>query len=146
MKKFSLLLLVAFLQSCWICPERHNLEFEYDTKIIKVLSEGYYVESIKITEYIRKEGYVEFIDSNYVEIKQKGKLLNRSIDLQDLNKNYSAKGIDIKAILSKKEIAFEIMIKNPKLKIEDEDSRSFIYFVTDSLTKGKLIVESNSCK
>ena len=93
MKKFSLLLLVAFLQSCWICPERHNLEFEYDTKIIKVLSEGYYVESIKITEYIRKEGYVEFIDSNYVEIKQKGKLLNRSIDLQDLNKNYSAKGI-----------------------------------------------------
>lgn len=146
MKKFSLLLLVAFLQSCWICPERHNLEFEYDTKIIKVLSEGYYVESIKITEYIRKEGYVEFIDSNYVEIKQKGKLLNRSIDLQDLNKNYSAKGIDIKAILSKKEIAFEIMIKNPKLKIEDEDSRSFIYFVTDSLTKGKLIVESNGCK
>ncbi|MBC7847630.1 MAG: hypothetical protein H7Y10_14205 [Flavobacterium sp.] len=146
MKKISLLLLVVFLQSCWICPERHNLEFEYDTKIFKVLSEGYYVESIKITEYIPKEGYVEFIDSNYVEIKQNGKLLSRRIDLRNLNENYSAKGIDIKEILSKKEIAFEIMIKNPKLKIEDEDSRSFIYFVTDKLTKGKLIVESNGCK
>lgn len=146
MKKISLLLLAVLLQSCWICPERHNLEFEYDTKIIKVLSEGYYFESIKITEYIPKEGYVEFIDSNYVEIKQNGKLLSKSIDLRNLNKNYTAKGIDIKEILSKKEIAFEIMIKNPKLKIEDEDSRSFIYFVTDSLTKGKLIVESNGCK
>jgi DNA-binding protein len=146
MKKISLLLLAGLLQSCWICPERHNLEFEYDTKIIKVLSEGYYIESIKITEYIPKEGYVDFIDSNYVEIKQNGKLLSRSIDLRNLNKNYSAKGIDIKKILSKKEIAFEIMIKNPKLKIEDQDSRSFIYFVTDSLTKGKLIVESNGCK
>lgn len=146
MKKISLLLLVVLLQSCWICPERHNLEFDYDTKIIKVLSEGYYIESIKMTEYIPKEGYVEFIDSNYVEIKQRGKLLNKSIDLRDLNKNYSAKGIDIKKMLSKRELAFEIMVKNPKLKIEDEDARSFVYFVTDSLTKGKLIAESNGCK
>ncbi|WP_281635808.1 hypothetical protein [Flavobacterium marginilacus] len=146
MKKILLLLLIILFQSCWICPERHNLEFDNNTKIIKVLSEGYYFESIKITEYIPKEGYVEFIDSNYVEIKQKGKLLNNLIDFRNLNNNYNIKGIDIEKILSKREIAFEIMVKNPKLKTEDEDSRSFIYFVTDSLTKGKLIAESNGCK
>lgn len=146
MKKIILLLLAILLQSCWICPDRHNLEFDYDTKIIKVLSEGYFVESIKITEYIQKEKYVEYIDSNYVEIKQNGTLLNQSIDLRELNKNYIAKGINLKEMLSKKEIAFEIMVKNPKLKTEDENARAFIYFITDSLTKGKLIAESNGCK
>lgn len=146
MKKKLILLFFVLLQSCWICPERHKLEFEYDSKIIKVLSEGYYIESIKMTEYIPKEGYVEYIDSNYVEIKQRGKLLNRTVDLLNLNRNYSAKGIDITKMLMKKEIAFEIIVKNPKLKMEDENARSFIYFVTDSLTKGKLIAESNGCK
>lgn len=143
MKKKLLLLLVILLQSCWICPETHNLEFEYETKIIKVLSEGYYIESIKMTEYIPKEGYVKFIDSNYVLIKHRGKLLNKSIDLQDLNKNYITKGMDIKKMLSNREIAFEIVVKNPKLK--KEDARSFVYFVTDSQTKGKLIAQSKGC-
>lgn len=68
MKKIPFLILIIFLQGCWICPERHNLEFDNDTKTISVISEDYYVKSIKMTEYIPKDGYVEYVDSNYVEI------------------------------------------------------------------------------
>lgn len=145
-KKISLLFLLILFQSCWICPERHSLEYEYETKIIKVLSDGYVIESIKITEYISKKGYVEYIDSNCVEIKPNGRLLNNHIDLLKINKNYSAKGTEVKQILSLRDLAFEIMIINPKLKLDDEDSRSYIYFITDSLTKDKIIAESNGCK
>lgn len=95
------------------------MEFEYNNKIIKVLSDGYYIESIKIVEYVPKKGYVEYIDSNYVEIKPNGILLNNRIDLLNLNTNYNAKRIGLKQILSKRELAFEIMVKDPKLKLEN---------------------------
>ncbi|MFK7031811.1 hypothetical protein [Flavobacterium oreochromis] len=145
MKKLLFLLILILSQSCWICPERHKIEFDNDTKKVKVLSDGYFIESIKMTEYIPKEGYIEPIDSNYVNIIPVGKL-EKKIDLNSITKNYTCTGINIEQLLTKKEIAFEIWVKNPDLEIGDEDAKSLVYFVTDSKSKGKTVEESNGCK
>ncbi|MGK4568156.1 hypothetical protein [Flavobacterium sp. 3HN19-14] len=146
MRKIVLILGLILFQSCWICPDRHKIEFDNDEKIFTVLSDGFFIESVKMTEYIQKEGYIETIDSNSITIASTGKQLQQNINLKSLTKNYSVVGIDLKKMLEKKNIAFEVWVKNSDLKVNDENAKSLVYFVTDNNSKGKTIQESNGCK
>lgn len=129
------------------CPKKHDLEFDNSNKTIKVLSENFYIDNIKIVEYIPKDGYIELIDSNYIEINKKGKLINNKIYLQDIGKNYISKGKPINEILAKKNIAFYIWIVNPKLKNSDTNHGALAEFIITSNSKEKFIFESNGgCK
>lgn len=146
MKKYIFLIIPIFLLGCF-CPKTHDLEFDNSNKTIKVLSEDYYIDNIKIVEYIPKEGYIELIDSNYIEINKKGKLINNKIYLQDIGKNYISKGKPINEILAKKNIAFYIWIVNPKLKNSDTNHGALAEFIINNNSKEKFIFESNGgCK
>ncbi|MGK4568122.1 hypothetical protein [Flavobacterium sp. 3HN19-14] len=145
MRKIILLLVLILFQSCWICPDKHKIEFDNDEKTFTVLSDGFFIESIKMTEFIQKEGYIETIDSNSIKIASTGKL-QQKINLKSLTKNYSIVGINLKKMLEKKNIAFEVCVINPDLKVDDENANSLIYFVTDNTSKGKTVQESNGCK
>lgn len=146
MKKIFFLIVSIFIQSCF-CPKKHNMEFNNVKKTIKVLSEDYYIDNIKIVEYIQKEKYIELIDSNYVTINKNGKLINSKIDLRNISKNYKTKGRPVDEILAKKNIAFYIWIVNPKLKNDDTNYGALAELTLDNNSMGKIIFESNGgCK
>lgn len=146
MKIISLLLLILLFQSCWICPESHSVEYDAKTKTLKVLSEGYYIESVKLTEYIPKEGYIEEIDSNYTKISQTSNKVNRTLNLLNLNSNYIAKGKNIQNLLDKNELVFEIRIIKPG-KIKKLAEKDYINFASENLTDEIMIWKSSGgCK
>ncbi|QOG03666.1 hypothetical protein [Flavobacterium sp. MDT1-60] len=123
------------------------MEFDNINKTIKVVSEDYYIDNIKIVEYIQKENYIELIDSNYIEINKRGTIINNKIDLLAINKNYKTTGKPIKDVLKKKNIAFYIWIVNPKLKKKDTNYGALAEFVIDSISKKRIVFESNGgCK
>ncbi|MBZ4036423.1 hypothetical protein K6T82_16755 [Flavobacterium sp. 17A] len=123
------------------------MEFDTIDKTIRVISKGYYIENIKIVEYIPKEGYIELIDSNYIEINKSGKIINDKIELLNSNKNYKITGKPISEILSKRNIAFYIWIVNPKLKKNDTNYGALAEFIIDSTSKKSIVFESNGgCK
>jgi hypothetical protein len=146
MKNFLFLSLLTLIQGCWICPESHSVEYNAKTKTLKVLSEGYYIESVKLTEYIPKEGYIEEIDSNYTKISQTSNKVNRTLNLLNLNKNYIAKGKNIQNLLDEKELVFEIIIIKPG-KTKNLTETDYINFASENLTDEIMIWKSSGgCK
>ena len=145
MKKIIFVIIVVLCQSCWICPEKQSLEFTKSTKTIKILSEHYYIKSIRVTEYLPKKNFIELIDSNYVEFNQIGPRGAYEMSLDDIGENYWKKGnSNAKELLNKKYLEYIIKIEkvDPEKKNDDSD-RDVIRFVSSELEKEKNVMESN---
>jgi hypothetical protein len=140
-----MILLISLIQGCIICPERHSIEYTKSTKSIKVLSEDYYIKSVRITAYLPNKNYIELLDSNYSEFNQIGIRGATEMNLKSAGENYLIKGIQKpEQLLAEKYLEFVIKIekferkKNGKLTDMD-----VIKFVSTDLKKEKNIFESN---
>lgn len=145
MKNWTLLILIIFFNSCGICPEKTKLEFTKSDRIVKILSDDYFIKSIRITEYIPRENYIELIDSNYVEFNQTGPRGAYEMSLNDIGENYWEKGSsNAKELLNKKYLEYIVKIEKfePEKKNDDSD-RDEIRFVSCELVKDKNVMESN---
>ncbi|BCY28873.1 hypothetical protein [Flavobacterium okayamense] len=146
MKKLIVFIVLLSLQSCWICPEKQSIEFKNSTKSIKVLNDNYYIKSIKIVEFIPKEGYIEPIDSNYVEFVQIGARGASELSLFDISENYlnkSSKISNLKLFLNKQNLAYTIYIEKFENKKNGDLDIDHIYFISDEMKNDINIFESN---
>ena len=112
MRKIILIFTLILLQSCWVCPEKQSLEFTKSTKTIKILSEDYYIKSIRVTEYLPMENYIETVDSNYVEFTQNGVRGATEMTLENSGENYIRKGkSDFESLLKKDYLEYVINLE-----------------------------------
>ena len=119
-------------------------DFRKTSEKIKILSEDYYIKSIKITEYIPKKNYIETIDSNYIELLQKGARGATEISLKNNYENYITKGkFDIENFLKKDYLEFIIKLEKFKNKKDGNFDNEIIRFVSDEILKEKNIFKSN---
>jgi hypothetical protein len=144
MKKIILLLFTIIFQSCFICPEKQSLEYTKSTKTIKILSKDYYIKSIRITEYLPKENYIETIDSNYVELIQKGARGATEMSLENNYENYVIKNkSDFEQFLKKDYLEFIIKLEKFENKKDGNFDNEIIRFVSTEITSEKNIFKSN---
>lgn len=145
MKKWTFLILIIITNSCFICPEKISLEYTKSNKNIKILSNDFFIKSIKITEYIPKEKYIELVDSNFVEFYQSGARGAYEISINDIGENYSKKGnIEVGELLNKKYLEYVIRIE----KFETEKNNGgfdndVIRFISSEIINDKNIFKSN---
>ena len=145
MKYWTLFILIIVTYSCGICPEKTRLEFTRSNRTVKILSNDYYIKSIRITEYIPKENFIELVDSNYIEFNQIGPRGAYEMSLNDIGENYWKKGTsNAKELLNKKYLEYIVKIEkvDPEKKNDDSD-RDVIRFVRSELEKEKNVMESN---
>lgn len=144
MKKIIVLFIAIIFQSCWICPEKQSIEFTKSTKTIKVLSKDYYIKSIRITEYLPKENYIELVDSNYVELLQKGIRGATEMSLENCGKNYIQKGkFDLENLLKKDHLEYIINLEKFENKKDGNLDYETIRFVSEEIKTEKNIFQSN---
>jgi len=144
MKKVTLLFIVILFQSCWICPEKQSLEFTKSTNTIKIISKDYYIKSIRITEYIPLENYIELIDSNYVEFFQVGARGAIEMCLNKYDENYIRKGkSDFESLLKKEHLEYVVNLEKFKNKRDSDLDNEIIRFVNREINAEKTIFKSN---
>ena len=145
MKKITLLFMIVLFQSCWVCPKKQSLEFTKSTKTIKILSDDYYIKSIRVTEYLPMEKYIETVDSNYVEFNQIGARGATELNLNNAGENYIRKGkSDFKELLNKKYLEYLIKLEKFDTKKEGNFDEETIRFVSEEIKAEKSIFESNA--
>jgi hypothetical protein len=140
MKKIILLFIVILFQSCWICPEKQSLEFFKSTNSIKIISENYYIKSIRITEYIPMDNYIEPIDSNYVEFIQAGARGATEMCLNNYGENYTRKGTsNFENLLKKEYLEYVVNLEKFENKKNGDFDNEKIRFVSTQI-KGEITV------
>lgn len=105
------LLLCCHLAGCWHCPDPVLLEVDSTYSNIKVLSEQYYIKSVTLTEYRRKDGYIELDDSSQVVLQQVGERGAFHIHLLHPIPNYTTTGGNVESFLQKKNIQFLLRLE-----------------------------------
>jgi|GEM_PF-5744468 len=144
MRKIILLFTLILLQSCWVCPEKQSLEFTKSTKTIKILSEDYYIKSIRVSEYLPMENYIETVDSNYVEFTQNGVRGATEITLENSGENYITKGkSDFESLLKKDYLEYVINLEKFENKKDGNFDNEIIRFVSTEIKAEKNIFKSN---
>lgn len=76
------LFLLTF-HSCWICPDPEYVEFDDSAKTITALSDDYFIESVTLTNYNQKDGYIELDTATSVTFKNSGQKESNKIDLTE---------------------------------------------------------------
>jgi hypothetical protein len=144
MKRILLLFIPILFQSCWVCPEKQSLEFTKSTKTINVLSEDYYIKSLRITEYLPKDNYIEMVDSNYVEFTQNGARGATEMEIKNSGENYIRKGkLDFENLLKKDHLEYVINLEKFENKKDGDFGKEIIRFVSEEIKAEKNIFESN---
>jgi hypothetical protein len=142
MKYWIILLLLFSLQSCWLCPDSHTIEYDSQSRKFKVLSEGYHLKSIKITKYNLEDGFINHNDSNCTDIIVKNEF-KTIVALTNIKGNYIEKGENLQSMLANKNLEFFILIAKDK----DTSDVDGITFRSSDLEKGKNVFKSRGgCK
>lgn len=144
MKRITFLFIILLFQACWICPEKQNLEFTKSTKTFKILSDDYYIKSIRLTEYLPMENYIETVDSNYVEFIQNGVRGAKEMSIGNVGENYIKKGkSDSESLLKKEYLEYIVNLEKFENKKDGNYDNDVIRFVSAEIKTEKSIFESN---
>lgn len=128
---------LVFLTGC-ICPKSNDVEFDNTSKILKVLSEGFYIEDVTITECVQKEGYVSLINTNRSTIKQIEGSKANTLNLIHPGKNFRLEGIPYSKLMGYELLYYEVRIAYENgNQNKDGFDRDYIFFVQNRFEKGQ---------
>jgi hypothetical protein len=143
MKNWIFLFFLFLLQSCWICPDSHNIEYDKKRKILKVLDEGYALKSVRIFKYNNAEGYLKYTDSNSISLNLETEKIDKTVNLISPGKNYKIKKPNIQSLLEEDSLDFYVVIARSN-KISNEE---YIHFISTELENEKTSIKSaGGCK
>ena len=127
------------------CPNSADIIYYKKERKLEITTKNAFIDSITIHE--EPEIHYDFVDEHKDDVKiyRKGKRMDNSLDLNNIDSNYLVKG-NLAEMLLKKTILFEVNLyieENPE---NNYDSREAIFFVAD--TSANKIVEKygGGCK
>jgi hypothetical protein len=127
------------------CPKSADIIYYKKEQKLEITTEKAFIDSITIHEEF--EVHYDFVDEhkNDVKIYRKGKRMDSSLDLKNIDSNYLVKG-NLKEILLKKVIAFQVNLYIEPTPKNTYDSTEARFIVAD--TSSNRIVEKygGGCK
>jgi hypothetical protein len=127
------------------CPKSADIIYYKKEQKLEITTEKAFIDSITIHEEF--EVHYDFVDEhkNDVKIYRKGKRMDSSLDLKNIDSNYLVKG-NLKEILLKKVIAFQVNLYIEPTPENTYDSTEARFIVAD--TSSNRIVEKygGGCK
>lgn len=127
------------------CPKSADIIYYKKEQKLEITTEKAFIDSITIHEEF--EVHYDFVDEHKDDVKiyRKGKRMDSSLDLKNIDSNYLVKG-NLKEILLKKVISFEVNLYIKPTPENTYDSTEARFIVAD--TSSNIIVEKygGGCK
>ncbi|MFK7973024.1 MAG: hypothetical protein AB8F95_21820 [Bacteroidia bacterium] len=149
MKNLGLYIFLLFLlqSACkGPCPNSQKVEFDTQTKTIKVLSSGYHITDVVAYRYQQMNGYISAIDTSYFQIWDEGKNDIRELNMLELDNRLTTNKIPSLSIINYDSVKYLVYVENlNESKSQNDLPLDEIGFVITKQDTGKLVFGSSHC-
>lgn len=128
-------LLLLILQSCWICPDPKFVEFDDSTKTITSLPDDYFIESVTLTKYIQRDGYIELDTTASLTFNNSGQKVSNKISLTETTDFEIEEGGNFD-LLENKPIQFQVRLRRREGNDESAPVKE-ITFLSEEISENK---------